>query len=109
MQLLAQARNAEGISVLLDVETTALPDFFESSVYGATKLFLGDYYKTYGAESDNVAAIVRKSLADEAQFKWSNNVATPFVVEDQRYRYFSGRWPGDAKLLAEKLIQAIGA
>jgi putative intracellular protease/amidase len=109
VQLLAQARNKEGISVLRDVETTALPDLFESSVYGATRLFLGDYYKTYGSGTDNVAAVVKASLADETQFKYNNDVTRPFVVEDEKYRYISGRWPGDAKLLADKTIQAMNA
>lgn len=104
VQLLAHSRSPDGISVLRDVETTTLPDFFESSVFGATRLFLGDYYKTYGAGTDSVATIVKASLADEtSQFKNSIDVTRPFVVEDKTYRYMSGRWPGDAKLLAEKM------
>lgn len=65
---------------------------------------MGDYYKTYGAGTDSVATIVKASLADEtSQFKNSIDVTRPFVVEDKTYRYMSGRWPGDAKLLAEKM------
>ncbi|KAK7179676.1 hypothetical protein DPSP01_011576 [Paraphaeosphaeria sporulosa] len=108
VQMLAHSRTGEGLSVLRDVETTSLPDFFEASVHRATKLFLGDYYKTYGAGTDSVAAVVKASLADEGkQFKNSIDVTRPFVVEDKTYRYFSGRWPGDAKVLAEKVVKAM--
>lgn len=109
VQLLAHSRNAEGFSVLRDVETTALPDVFEGSVSAVTKPFLGDYYKTYGSGTDNVAKVVRSSLSDESQFKSSNSLSSPFVVEDKKYRYWSGRWPGDAKLLADKVVEAISA
>jgi putative intracellular protease/amidase len=110
VQLLAHSRNASGVSVLQDVATTTLPAFFESSVHNATRLVLGDYYKTYGAGTESVEAIVRSSLKDDtAQFKGSINAASPFVVEDQRYRYFSGRWPGDAQVLADKIVKAVDA
>jgi putative intracellular protease/amidase len=109
VQLLAHSRDSNGNSVLHDVETTALPDMFEGSVFNATRLFLGDYYKTYGAGTENVAEIVRSSLANRAQFKSSNSMGSPFVVEDKKNRYWSGRWPGDAQLLANKLIEAIDA
>jgi hypothetical protein len=56
-----------------------------------------------------VAEIVRSSLANRAQFKSSNSMGSPFVVEDKKNRYWSGRWPGDAQLLANKLIEAIDA
>jgi putative intracellular protease/amidase len=109
VQLLAHARDSEGKSVLYNVETTCLPDMFENSVHGATKLFLGDYYKTYGSGTDNVAEVVRSSLADPAQYKSSNSMSTPFTTEDPKYRYWSGRWPGDAKVLADQVIEAINA
>ncbi|KAF9741205.1 hypothetical protein PMIN06_013001 [Paraphaeosphaeria minitans] len=108
VQMLAHSRSADGASVLRDAETTTLPDFFETSVHGATRLFLGDYYKTYGAGTHSVAAVVKASLAQERkQFKSSIDVTRPFVVEDKTYRYFSGRWPGDATLLAQKVVQAM--
>ena len=110
VQMLAQSKDKTGVSVLSEVETTCLPAVFESSVFSMTKLFLGDYYKTYGAGTDNVEAIVRKSLKDDqSQFKGSANVASPFVVEDKKYAYFSGRWPGDAQALADRIVEAVGA
>lgn len=95
-----------GKSVLHDVDTTALPATFEKVAYYGTKLWLGDYYKTYGAGSENVQDSVTKVLDDKSQFK--NYVGmSPFVVEDKRYRYVSARFPGDAKLLSKKLVQLV--
>lgn len=108
VQLLAHSKSPDGKSVLHDVETTTLPDFFESSVYASTRLFLGDYYKTYGAGTDNVATIVRATLDDSMnQFKNSIDTTRPFVVEDKRYRYISARWPGDAEEMAKRIIDAM--
>lgn len=99
----------KGKSVLHDVTaTTALPDFFEDSVYSATRWVLGDYYKTYGAGTPNVAQIVRDSLDDpKRQFKSSSNPLVPFVVADETYNYLSARWPGDALVLAKRVIELV--
>lgn len=45
-------------SVIHECTTTALPARFEQSAYWGTRLFLGDYYKTYGAGSDDVETSV---------------------------------------------------
>ena len=47
-----------GKSVMHEVETTALPGAFEQGIFWATRLVLGDYYKTYGAGSEHVQASV---------------------------------------------------
>ena len=107
VQLLAHSKHDSGASVLHDVETTTLPDFFERSVHQATRLFLGDYYKTYGAGADSVAEVVRASLEKEEQFKNSTSVTAPFVVEDKKHNYFSGRWPGDAQALADLVVENV--
>lgn len=44
----------KGKSVIHECDTTALPARFEQMAYYGTKLFLGDYYKTYGAGSEDV-------------------------------------------------------
>jgi hypothetical protein len=54
----AEATLPEGKSVLHDATTTALPDAFEGVAFWGTRLFLGDYYKTYGAGSDGVETCV---------------------------------------------------
>ena len=94
-------------SVLHDVHTTALPAFFERIAFHGTRLFLGYYYKTYGAGSENVEQAVCKKLhASKKQWKGYNGFK-PFVVEDERYRYVSARWPGDAALLAQRVVDLV--
>ena len=61
VQVLATASLPDGKSVLHDVTTTSLPGLMEGSIFWATRLFLGDYYKTYGAGTENVETIVRHS------------------------------------------------
>jgi putative intracellular protease/amidase len=60
-QVLAATSLPDGKSVLHDATTTALPGMMEGFIFWATRLFLGDYYKTYGAGTDNVETIVRFS------------------------------------------------
>lgn len=107
VQLLAHSTGEDGKSVLHDVKTTALPGQFEGLAYNGTRLFLGDYYKTYGAGTDNVEDIVRKKLDDDAQWQVDTSMSKPFVVEEEKYNYLSGRWPGDAQLLAEKTVAMV--
>ncbi|KAF5581677.1 hypothetical protein FPANT_8819 [Fusarium pseudoanthophilum] len=105
--VLSSAKGSGGQSVIHQCTTTTLPGFFESSVYWATRAFLGDYYKTYSAGSENTEDSVRRSLADDSkQFKGSNSF-TPFVVKDDGYNYVSSRWPGDADLSAKTLIDLV--
>lgn len=69
VQVLASSSYPDGKSVIHDVETTALPSAFEQSVFQATRLFLGDYYKTYGASSPPVQEIVTSKLDNPSQYK----------------------------------------
>ena len=48
----------KGKSILHECDTTALPDTFEAVAFWGTRLFLGDYYKTYGVRSDSVETAV---------------------------------------------------
>ena len=60
VMVLSEAMTGEGgKSLLADKTTTALPSVFEGTAFWATRAFLGDYYKTYGACSDNVEVAVR--------------------------------------------------
>lgn len=56
--VLCNAKGEDGNSVLYHCTTTALPACFESVAFHGTRLFLGDYYKTYGAGSENVETSV---------------------------------------------------
>ena len=100
-------------SVIHACKTTALPGFMESSIYQATRLFLGDYYKTYGGSTPSVQKYVEVGLDDpEEQFQpgpfWYNpRFGSPFIVEDETYRYVSSRFPPDAEVFAKKAVELV--
>ncbi|TVY82914.1 Uncharacterized protein LSUE1_G001890 [Lachnellula suecica] len=107
VMVLSETEGANGKSIIHECITTALPTRFEQVAFWGTRAFLGDYYKTYGAGSDNVEESVRKRLDDPTnQFKNSLSMS-PFVVQDEKYNYISGRFPADAQLLAEKAIALV--
>lgn len=68
VQVLAMTKTEEGKSIICETKTTALPHKMEQGIFNATRLFLGDYYKTYGAGSESVQQVVTKSLNDTSQF-----------------------------------------
>jgi putative intracellular protease/amidase len=55
---LSEAKLENGKSVLHDATTTALPGMMEQGIFWGTRLVLGDYYKTYGADSESVETAV---------------------------------------------------
>ncbi len=99
---------ATGRSVLHARRTTCLPKYMERSAFWLTAWRLGRYYRTYPAYVEDE---VRAALASPAQFERGPRTLTArgtadddgpaFVVEDGAY--VSGRWPGDAYLLARRL------
>ena len=108
--LLARARDSvTGVSVLRDRRTTCLPKYMEVLAYALTFWKLGRYYRTY---PDYVEDEVCKAVASPAQCLrgpitlgargTANDDRAAFVVEDGNY--ISARWPGDAYLLARRLI-----
>ncbi|ETN46959.1 uncharacterized protein HMPREF1541_01149 [Cyphellophora europaea CBS 101466] len=105
-QVLANATRADGKSVLHECDTTGLPGAMEQTVFHATRLVLGDYYKTYGAGSDSVQTAVTKKLREPSQFKSSLGSA-PFIVEDATYNYLSGRFPPDSEALAKRAVELL--
>ncbi|KXS11004.1 ThiJ/PfpI family protein [Gonapodya prolifera JEL478] len=106
VQLLSAATRPDGKSVLADVTTTSLQYFQEESIYTATRVFLGDYYKTYGAGTPSVEEVITSRLDDPSQFQKSLSFS-PFVVEDPNYNYLSARFPGDAELIATKTVESV--
>jgi len=74
--VLAETILSTGESALHDVSTTTLPATFERTAYWGTRLFLGDYYKTYGACSDDCETMVKKRLDNpEKQYKSSTQLS----------------------------------
>ena len=61
--VLSESSLPDGKSVLHDATTTALPGIMEQGIFWATRAFLGDYYKTYGAGSDSVQTSVMALLS----------------------------------------------
>jgi putative intracellular protease/amidase len=73
VMVLSSSKDAEGRSVIRECLTTALTKQFEQAAYWSTRPFLGDYYKTYGKDSESVEESVTKTLGNPAQFKSSLN------------------------------------
>jgi putative intracellular protease/amidase len=107
----ARSKRADGQSVLHGVRTTCLPKRMERAAFFSTFWRRGRYYRTYPAYVEDE---VRAALAKPEDFergpgglkRGTRDDHTPaFVVEDGRY--VSGRWPGDAYLIANKLIERL--
>ena len=109
--VLARAHDPEtSHSVLRSYRTTCLPEYMERTAYLATFWKVGKYYRTYPTF---VEREVRSALErPDEQFVrgpvhlfskgTANDDSAAFVVEDGKY--VSARWPGDAYLLAKRLI-----
>lgn len=101
----ARAIRADGQSVLYGKRTTALTESLENTAWNLTRLWLGNYYRTYPL---SVQDEVTQALASPKDFKRGpllsisrdreDNYAAGFVVEDGHY--LSTRWPGDVYTLA---------
>lgn len=105
----ARAQRGDGRSVLHGLRTTCLPKYMERSAYLATFWRRGRYYRTYPAyvEDEVRAALARPEDFERGPRELSkrgtrDDDTHAFIVEDGRY--LSGRWPGDAYLIAKRLI-----
>ncbi|MGE0399692.1 MAG: type 1 glutamine amidotransferase domain-containing protein [Kofleriaceae bacterium] len=108
----ARSKRADGTSVLHGLRTTCLPKYMERSAYLATFWLRGRYYRTYDAyvEEEVTAALAKPEDFERGPRELSKRGTREddthaFVVEDGRY--VSGRWPGDAYLIAKKLIERL--
>ena len=74
VMVLSESSLPDGKSVLHHATTTALPGFMEQSIFWGTRLFLGDYYKTYGAGSESVQTSVSLFICSKARccLTWPN-------------------------------------
>jgi len=97
--LAARSRTADGRSVLHGRRTTALLRSQEMLAFTLTRLWLGDYYRTYPqtVEDEVTAALARKADFEPGPTSFTRD--TPdrpngFAVIDGNY--VSARWPGDA-------------
>lgn len=105
----ARSQRGDGRSVLHGLKTTCLPKYMERAAFLATFWRRGRYYRTYPAyvEDEVTAALAapgdfQRGPRELSRRGTRTDDGPAFVVEDGRY--VSGRWPGDAYLLAKKLI-----
>jgi len=106
-----RSRTGDGISVLHGRRTTALPEVMELTAWRLTRLWLGDYYRTYPM---TVQAEVTASLAAPGDFLAGprsllrdspQRLERGFVVRDGNY--ISARWPGDAHRYTSELLAVL--
>lgn len=101
--LLARSKNSMGQSVLIDYRTTALLKTQELAAFHMTRLWLGDYYRTY---PETVEDEVKSNLRSYDQFisgpiplgRDTLHRPSGFTIRDRNY--LSARWPGDVYAFA---------
>jgi putative intracellular protease/amidase len=102
---------ATGRSVLYGRRTTALTAALELGGWAMTRLWLGDYYRTYPT---TVQAEVTAALKSPADFETGpratlrdskNRLGRGFTVKDGNY--LSARWPGDCHRLAADYVDMV--
>jgi putative intracellular protease/amidase len=100
-----------GRSALYGRRTTALTAALELGAWSATRVWLGDYYRTYPT---TVQAEVTAALASPRDFQTGPRM-TLRDSPDHRGRgytvtdgnYISGRWPGDCYRLAAHYVDMV--
>jgi putative intracellular protease/amidase len=110
--LLARSIDTQtGLSVLYQRNTTALTQSLELSAWNLTRLWLGDYYRTYPM---TVEVEVKQALANPKHFKKgpslprrdsNQRLNLGFTVRDKNY--LSARWPGDCHLFAKLFVDML--
>jgi protease I len=101
-----------GKSVIHDFKTTALLKSQELAAYNLTRLWMGDYYRTYPV---TVQAEVTAALDDPGDFFTGprslfrdspGQLGRGFIVRDGNY--LSARWPGDIHRYSNEFIEILG-
>lgn len=98
--ILARTKKSDGSSVIAGRKVTALLESQELTAWRLTKLFAGDYYRTY---SETVELEVRRAIGSQGIFVRTltpvlrdspKHLARGIAVLDQNL--LTARWPGDA-------------
>jgi putative intracellular protease/amidase len=87
-------------SIVHDYQLTGLTKLLERTAYYLTFWKLGKYYRTY---PEYVEDEIKNVLKDKNNFRHGSSPSTPFVCSDRNL--VSSRWPKDAYVYAEKLIE----
>jgi protease I len=98
--------------ILQGKQVTALPNFMESTAFNLTRLWMGNYYKTYpgtSVEKEVREAGVAAFLPGPRGFARDSigNLGKGFVVKDGNL--LTGRWPGDCHRLGTEFAQLLAA
>jgi protease I len=111
--LVSRAHLSCGKSVLFERRTTALTRRLELTAWAMTRLWLGDYYRTYPTTVEDE---VTSSLARPGDFARGpfallrdspEHLERGFTVRDGNY--LSARWPGDAHRFAHDFAAMLEA
>jgi protease I len=108
--LVARSTAATGRSVLHGRKTTALLRSQELLAWNLTRLYLGDYYRTYPVTVEDKVAAPLARPEDFQRGPISITCDTPnrpngFAVIDRNY--VSACWPGDAHCFARALADLL--
>lgn len=105
--LAARSKRSDGKSILHGFKTTALLQKQEILAWQMTRLWLGNYYRTYdqSVQTEVTAALANTNDFIEGPMPLTHdsdkNLKPGFVLRDRHY--LSARWPGDAHNLANEL------
>ena len=95
--------------VLKGVRTTCLPKYMERSAYFSTAWLRGRYYRTYPAYVEDEVrasgAVIVNGPRELRRRGTRTDHSHAFTVRDGRY--LSARWPGDAYLFAQQLLEML--
>jgi putative intracellular protease/amidase len=101
-----------GHSPLYDRRTTCLPGYMERTAYYSTFWYLGRYYRTYAAyvQEEVTSRLAKPEQLERGPIHLMSrgtrvDDSAAFVVEDGHY--VSARWPGDAYLIAKKMLERL--
>jgi putative intracellular protease/amidase len=103
-----------GRSVLWGKKTTGLTYNQELIAYNLTRLWLGDYYRTYSVAMQDELVTYLQSASDyfpgpgnpiPTRRDSDNDLNPGFTVRDGKY--LSARWPGDAHLFGNQFVDMI--
>lgn len=109
--VLARTKDEKDMSVIKNRKTTALLATQELLAWNLTRLWQGDYYRTY---KQTVESEVTAQLSNKKNFlkgplpltrDSAENLKPGFVVQDGNY--LSARWPGDAHKFATSFAEML--
>jgi protease I len=108
--LVARSKAPTGMSVLHGLKTTALLRSQELLAWNLTRLYLGDYYRTYPMTVEDE---VKAALAQPNDFQsgppsiFRDTPARPNGFTVIEGKYVSARWPGDAHGFSRALARLL--